>query len=227
MRSKQTLPDMARWRSAISSRVDLAASTRERLRHFHRWMAPGCALYSQDRHLPLLLAVFEDRAFWRSELGVDPPSCRGCLADESDKADQRPSRPSPRGVCGIMMRSNPIRFHLRSRTARRAYRTPFRAPAAEWPRDRRLRAVGNAVLQLRSRRSLSITQWSCASSALFATAQCRGERSRSARATETGCQFRPPSAIREQRAGPLHERIRPDASKQADCRTYDPIDTVD
>jgi O-methyltransferase len=71
---------LAGWNRPIAAvylDVDLAASTRECLRHFYRWMAPGSALYSQDGHLALVLAVFEDRAFWRSEFGIEPPLVEG------------------------------------------------------------------------------------------------------------------------------------------------------
>jgi O-methyltransferase len=89
---------LAGWNRPIAAvylDVDLAASTRECLRHFYRWMAPGCALYSQDGHLPLVLAVFEDRAFWRSEFGVEPPPVEGAwrtklirlTKDEADTID--------------------------------------------------------------------------------------------------------------------------------------------
>jgi O-methyltransferase len=63
--------------AAIYIDIDLAASTRICLKHLYPWMVPGAALYSQDGHLPLVLAVFEDCAFWNSEFGIDPPAVEG------------------------------------------------------------------------------------------------------------------------------------------------------
>ena len=63
--------------AAIYLDVDLAASTRSCLKNLYPWMTPGAALYSQDGHLPLVLAVFEDREFWNREFGVEPPVVEG------------------------------------------------------------------------------------------------------------------------------------------------------
>jgi O-methyltransferase len=71
---------LQRWNKPIAAiyiDVDLAASTRSCLRHLYPWMTPGAALYSQDGHLPLVLAVFEDREFWNAEFGTGPPSVEG------------------------------------------------------------------------------------------------------------------------------------------------------
>jgi O-methyltransferase len=57
--------------------VDLASSTRTCLKHLYPLIAPGGVLFSQDGHLPLVLEVFRDHAFWEHELGVQRPRVDG------------------------------------------------------------------------------------------------------------------------------------------------------
>jgi hypothetical protein len=63
--------------AAIYLDVDLAASTRACLKYLYPWLVPGGVLYSQDGHIPLVLEVFEDEAFWRTELDSAPPRVDG------------------------------------------------------------------------------------------------------------------------------------------------------
>jgi len=57
--------------------VDLASSTRTCLKHLWPLLAPGGILYSQDGHLPLVIAVFSDEKFWREELKTPKPHIHG------------------------------------------------------------------------------------------------------------------------------------------------------
>src|SRR5207244_1008155 len=55
-----TLTDFQVPVSAIYLDVDLAASTRTCLKYLYPLLEPGGILYSQDGHIPLVIAVFED-----------------------------------------------------------------------------------------------------------------------------------------------------------------------
>lgn len=57
--------------------VDLASSTRTCLRYLYPRLVEGGELYSQDGHLPLVIDVFRDKAFWRDEVGCEPPAVEG------------------------------------------------------------------------------------------------------------------------------------------------------
>jgi len=57
--------------------VDLASSTRTCLKYLWPLLAPGGVMFSHDGHLPLVLDVFRDKAFWQRELGCSPPEVIG------------------------------------------------------------------------------------------------------------------------------------------------------
>src|ERR1700730_1882351 len=57
--------------------VDLASSTRTCLKYLWPLLVPGGVLFSQDGHLPLVLEVFDDDAFWRRELKTSKPQIHG------------------------------------------------------------------------------------------------------------------------------------------------------
>lgn len=61
---EDTMPKFSRPIIAAYLDVDLASSTRTCLRYLYPLMIPGGCLYSQDGHLPLVIDVFEDDAFW-------------------------------------------------------------------------------------------------------------------------------------------------------------------
>lgn len=47
------------------------------LRYLWPLLAPGGVMFSQDGHLPLVLDVLKDEAFWRGELRCGPPEIIG------------------------------------------------------------------------------------------------------------------------------------------------------
>jgi O-methyltransferase len=57
--------------------VDLAASTRTCFRYLYPLLVDGGVLYSQDGHLPLVVAVLADESFWRDTVGVERPPIPG------------------------------------------------------------------------------------------------------------------------------------------------------
>jgi O-methyltransferase len=74
---KDTMPGFHEPIAAIYLDVDLADSTRTCLKHLYPLLRSGGALYSQDGHLPLVLEVFDDDAFWRDEVGYPKPHVHG------------------------------------------------------------------------------------------------------------------------------------------------------
>lgn len=72
-----TMPRFKEPIAAIYLDVDLAESTRTCLKHLYPLLLPGGVLYSQDGHLPLVLNVFDDDAFWREEIGCNKPHVEG------------------------------------------------------------------------------------------------------------------------------------------------------
>lgn len=50
--------------------VDLASSTRTCIKHLYPLLGSGDCLMSQDGHVPLVIDVFRDKHFWRTELGL-------------------------------------------------------------------------------------------------------------------------------------------------------------
>jgi O-methyltransferase len=74
---KDTLPGFHEPIAAIYLDVDLAESTRTCLTYLYPLLQPGGTLYSQDGHLPLVLEVFADQAFWRDEVGYPKPDVQG------------------------------------------------------------------------------------------------------------------------------------------------------
>lgn len=72
-----TLPGFHEPLAAVYLDVDLASSTRTCLKHLYPLLQPGGVLFSQDGHLPLVLDVFRDEAFWRDEVACEPPEVLG------------------------------------------------------------------------------------------------------------------------------------------------------
>jgi O-methyltransferase len=73
----QTLPAFQESIALAYLDVDLASSTLTCLRYLWPRLAPGGILFSQDGHLPLVLDVFNDDAFWARELGTPKPEIHG------------------------------------------------------------------------------------------------------------------------------------------------------
>lgn len=57
--------------------VDLATSTRTALKFLYPLLSPGGVLFSHDGHLSLVVEVFADEDFWRTEVGCEPPKVDG------------------------------------------------------------------------------------------------------------------------------------------------------
>jgi O-methyltransferase len=72
-----TMPGFQRPIAAAYLDVDLAASTKDCLVNLWPLLPSGGRIYSQDGHLPLVLDVFHDEAFWRDEVGADVPQLVG------------------------------------------------------------------------------------------------------------------------------------------------------
>jgi O-methyltransferase len=70
---EDTMPEFTQPVVVAYLDVDLASSTRTCLKHLYPLIAPGGIVLSQDGHIPLVLDVFNDEAFWRDEVGVAKP----------------------------------------------------------------------------------------------------------------------------------------------------------
>jgi O-methyltransferase len=74
---EETLPHFKDEVAAVYLDVDLASSTKTCLKYLYPLLQPGGILYSQDAHLPLVVAVFDDDIFWRNEVGSKKPHIDG------------------------------------------------------------------------------------------------------------------------------------------------------
>jgi O-methyltransferase len=57
--------------------VDLESSTRTCIRFMYPRLVEGGVLFSQDGHLPWVIKLLRDEAFWRDEVGCPPPRMDG------------------------------------------------------------------------------------------------------------------------------------------------------
>ncbi len=57
--------------------VDLVSSTKDCLLHLYPNLQPGCAIFSQDGHLPLIIDLLDDANFWAKEMGLAKPHIGG------------------------------------------------------------------------------------------------------------------------------------------------------
>ena len=73
----ETLPHFHEPVAIVVLDVDLASSIRDCLRHLYPLIEPGGVLLSHDGHLPLVLDVFDDSAFWLNEVGCPKPDVSG------------------------------------------------------------------------------------------------------------------------------------------------------
>ncbi|MBV9302341.1 MAG: class I SAM-dependent methyltransferase [Acidobacteriaceae bacterium] len=72
-----TMPDFREPVAVAYLDVDLASSTKTCLKHLWPQIPAGGTLFSQDGHLPLVLKVFADDAFWRHEVNTTKPAVLG------------------------------------------------------------------------------------------------------------------------------------------------------
>jgi O-methyltransferase len=73
----QTMPDFHRPIGIAYLDVDLVSSTKTCLRFLYPLLEPGGSIFSQDAHLPLIIDLLKDKAFWRNEVGCAPPVIDG------------------------------------------------------------------------------------------------------------------------------------------------------
>jgi O-methyltransferase len=72
-----TMPDFHEPIAAAYIDVDLASSTKTCLQYLYPLLEEGGTIYSQDGHLPLVLDVLDDDAFWMNDVGFKKPTIHG------------------------------------------------------------------------------------------------------------------------------------------------------
>jgi O-methyltransferase len=76
-----TMPSFKQPICAAYIDVDLASSTKTCLENLFPLLVPGGALFSQDGHIPLVVDVLRDDAFWRDKIGCPTPRMKGLGTD--------------------------------------------------------------------------------------------------------------------------------------------------
>lgn len=79
---EETLPDFDQPVDVVLLDVDLLSSTVTCLKAFWPRLREGGVLFTQDGHLAAIVALLGDRAFWREELGEEPPRIQGLGRDK-------------------------------------------------------------------------------------------------------------------------------------------------
>lgn len=74
---EETLPHLEEAVDVVFLDVDLLASTRTCLVHLVPRLRPGGVIFTQDGHLRAIAALLGDAAFWRAEVGIEPPVIPG------------------------------------------------------------------------------------------------------------------------------------------------------
>lgn len=74
---ENTLPRFDEPIAGIFLDVDLSSSTKTCLRYLYPLLSTGGILFSHDGHLDLVVDVYKDKAFWKSEVGVKQPVILG------------------------------------------------------------------------------------------------------------------------------------------------------
>jgi O-methyltransferase len=74
---KDTMPGFRESVAVAYVDVDLASSTQDCLKYLYPLISPSGVLFSQDGHLPLVVNVFEDDAFWQREVRCQKPDIDG------------------------------------------------------------------------------------------------------------------------------------------------------
>jgi O-methyltransferase len=111
-----TLPGLVGPLDVVLLDVDLLESTRTCVRWLFPRIRPGGVLLSQDGHLRATIALLRDAAFWREEVGVEPPQVHGLgrsklveiaaavpIATGRDDTGGGPEGPPPVGVVRSML----------------------------------------------------------------------------------------------------------------------------
>jgi len=71
--------------------VDLASSTKSCLKWLFPKLQPGASIFSQDGHIPLVMAVLDDDDFWEGELGRKKPPMVGLRTSKLVRIINRPT----------------------------------------------------------------------------------------------------------------------------------------
>jgi O-methyltransferase len=79
---EDTLPRLDVRPDVVVLDVDLAASTRTCLREIWPRLRPGGVLFSLDGQLRATHEILSDSAFWRDEVGVEPPLVEGLAREK-------------------------------------------------------------------------------------------------------------------------------------------------
>jgi O-methyltransferase len=95
-----TMPGFSDPVAAAYIDVDLASSTKTCLKCIWPLLSPGGLVFSQDAHLPLVVDVLKDRAFWNDELRSDPPHVVG-LGEQQLVWFTKPIIPSVRSAAKV------------------------------------------------------------------------------------------------------------------------------
>jgi len=74
---EDTMPEFKEKAAAVFLDVDLASSTRTCLRYLYPLLSSKGVLFSHDGHLPLVIKVYGDNAFWEKEIGCLKPEITG------------------------------------------------------------------------------------------------------------------------------------------------------
>ncbi len=93
---EKTLPKFREPVAALFVDVDLAGSTRTVLKHLYPRLVPRGLLFSHDGHLPPVIQVFQDEAFWRKQVGCPKPVVEG-LGRRKLLRIVKPGAPEERG----------------------------------------------------------------------------------------------------------------------------------
>jgi len=74
---EETMPKFHGKAAFIFLDVDLASSTRTCLKYLYPLLSPNGVLYSHDGHLTLVTHIFENKTFWKKEVGFLQPKIEG------------------------------------------------------------------------------------------------------------------------------------------------------
>ena len=74
---ENTMPHFKKPVTAAYVDVDLQSSTRTCVTHLYPLLTPRAPLFSQDGHLPLIIALLKDATFWKNVLHISPPPITG------------------------------------------------------------------------------------------------------------------------------------------------------
>jgi O-methyltransferase len=92
----KTLPKFREPVAVLFLDVDLAGSTRTALKYLYPRLVPQGVMFSHDGHLPPVIRVFQDDAFWREEVGCPRPFVEG-LGRKKLLRVVKPAAGGPRG----------------------------------------------------------------------------------------------------------------------------------